>query len=98
MVNDARLKQLVMLQIHFEAFPIERRLLTAPIKPLENQLLGNLMEPLNSPAVSTDTIVLIVTPEFRSQYWPPRLEFRSVAYFPEPLIHLLVCPTKSLGT
>ena len=79
MMNDARFRQRIVLQILLEALPIERLLLTAPIKPLENQSLGNLMESLNTSAISTDTIVLVVTPELRPQDWPPLLEFRSVA-------------------
>ena len=98
MENDARFRKGIVLQIRFKAFPDERRFLTPPIQPLKNQSFGNKVKSLNSSAISTDTIVLVVTPELRPQYWPPLLEFRSVAYFLEPFIHLLACPAKSLGT
>ena len=98
MVNDARFRQWIVLQILLEAFPIKRSLLTAPIKPLEYQSLGNLVESLNTSAIPTDTIVLVMTHELRPQYWPPLLELRSVAYFLEPFIHLLACPAKPFGT
>ena len=98
MVNDARRRQRVVLQIRFEAFPVERRFLAPLIDPLKNQLFGHIMEPLNSSAITTDTIVLIVTSELRLQYGPPIFEFHSAAYFPEPYIHLLARLAKLLRT
>jgi len=54
---------LVVLQIRFEAFPSERLSLTPPIQPLKYQSLGNKVKSLNRSAISSDTIVLVVTPE-----------------------------------
>ncbi len=87
-----------MLQICFEAFPVERGFLAPPIKPLKYQLLYHIMVPLNSSAITADTIVLIVTSQLRLQRWPPLLKLRCTAYLPEPYIHLLARLAKLLGT
>ena len=87
-----------MLQISFEALPVKRRFLAPPIEPLKDQSSGHLMESLNSSAITTDTIVLIVTSQLRPQGRPPILELRGASHLPEPYIHLLACLAKLLGT
>ena len=73
-----------MLQIHFEALPVERRFLAPPIEPLEDQSFGHIVESLNSSAITTDAIVLIVASQLRLQRWPPFLQLRGASYLPEP--------------
>ena len=58
MVNDARFRQWVMLQIHVEAFPVERRFLAPPIDPLKDQSFGRIVESLNSSAIAYELIAL----------------------------------------
>ena len=87
-----------MLQIRIEAFPVERRFLTPPIDPLKDQSFGNIVESLNSSAIATDAIVLIVTSQLRLQRRPPLLKLRRSAYPPEPFIHLLARLAKLLAT
>ena len=97
-MNDASFRQWVVLQILSEAFPVERGFLAPAIQPLKDQSSGHMLVSLNSSAIATDTIVLIVTSELRLQYGPPLFEFRSGARFPEPQIHLLARLTKLLRT
>ena len=87
-----------MLQIYFEPFPVQRGLLASPIKPLEYQLLRHIMVSLNSPTITTDTIILIVASQLRPQRRPPFLKLRSAAYLSEPFIHPLACLAKLFGT
>ena len=87
-----------MLQICFEAFPVERGFLAPPIKPLKYQLLCHIMVSLNSSAITADAIVLKVTSQLRLQRWPPLLKLRCTAYLSEPYIHLLARFAKLLGT
>ena len=87
-----------MLQICFEAFPVERGFLTPPIKPLKYQLLCHIMVSLNSSAITTDTIILIVASQLRPQRRPPFLRLRGASHLPEPYIHLLARLAKLLGT
>ncbi len=61
MVNNARFRQWIVLQIRCEAFPVERGFLAPPIDPLKDQSLGHIMVSLNSSAITADTIVPIVT-------------------------------------
>ncbi len=98
MVNDARFRQRVVLQIRREAFPIERGFLAPPIDPLEDQLFGHVMVSLNSSAIAADAIILKVTSQLRLQRWPPLLKLRRAAYLPEPYIHLLTRLAKLLAT
>ncbi|MDH4238185.1 MAG: hypothetical protein OEW48_01345 [Phycisphaerae bacterium] len=87
-----------MLQICFEAFPVERCFLAPPIKPLKYQLLCHIMLSLNSSAITADTIILIVASQLRPQRRPPFLKLRSAAYLSEPFIHPLACLAKLLRT
>jgi len=64
MIDNARLRQWVMLQILDETFPIVRSFLAPSIDPLEDQSFGHMMISLNSFTVAADTIVLIVTSDF----------------------------------
>ena len=87
-----------MLQIYFEAFPGKRSFLASPIKPLKYQILCHKMVSLNSSAITTDTIILIVASQLRPQRRPPFLRLRSAAYLSEPFIHPLACLAKLFGT
>ena len=98
MVNDARFRQRVVLQIRRETFPIERGFLAPSIDPLEDQSFGHIMVSLNSSAIAADTIILKVTSQLRLQRWPPLLELRCATYLPEPYIHLLARLAKLLAT
>ena len=98
MVNDARFRQRVVLQIRREAFPIERGFLAPPIDPLKDQSFGHIVVSLNSSAIAADTIILKVTSQLRLQRWPPLLKLRCAAYLPEPYIHLLARLAKLLAT
>ncbi len=98
MMNNAGFRQWIVFQIYFEAFPFKRGFLAPPIKPLKYQLLYHIMVPLNSSAITTDTILLIVTSQLRPQRRPPFLKLRRAAYLPEPFIHPLACLAKLLGT
>lgn len=40
-----------MLQVRFEVFPCERRLLTPPVQPLKNQSFGLIVESHNSSTI-----------------------------------------------
>ena len=86
-----------MFQIFNEAIPVERGFLAPPVDPLVDQSFRNMMESLNSSAITTDTIVLIVTSQLRLQRWPPILKLRRAAYLSEPYIHLLARLAKLLG-
>ncbi len=98
MVNNARFRQWIVLQIRCEAFPIERGFLAPPIDPLKDQSFGHIMVSLNSSAITADAIVLKVTSQLRLQRWPPILKLRCAAYLPEPYIHLLTRLAKLLRT
>ena len=87
-----------MLQVLHEAIPIERGFLAPPVDPLVDQSFRNIMESLNSFAITTDTIVLIVTSQLCLQRWPPILKLRRAAYLSEPCIHLLARIAKLLRT
>ncbi len=98
MVNNARFRQRVVLQIRCEAFPVERRFLAPPIDPLKDQSFGHIMVSLNSSAITADAIILKVTSQLRLQRRPPFLKLRCAAYLPEPYIHLLTRLAKLLAT
>ena len=98
MVNDARFRQRVVLQIRREAFPIERGFLAPPIDPLKDQLFGHVMVSLNSSAIAADAIILKVTSQLRLQRRPPLLKLRRAAHLSEPYIHLLARLAKLLAT
>ncbi len=98
MVNNARFRQWIVLQIRGEAFPVERSFLAPPIDPLKNQSFGHVMVSLNSSAITADTIVLIVASQLRPQRRPPFLKLRHAAHLPEPFIHPFACLAKLLGT
>ena len=98
MMNNARFRQWVVLQILSETFPVERGFLAPTIQPLEDQSSCHMLVSLNSSAITTDTIILVVTSELCLQCGPPLFEFRSGAYFPEPQIHLLTRLAKLLRT
>ena len=98
MMNDAWHRYRIMLQVRFEVFPRERRLLTPPVQPLKNQSFGLRVESHNSSTITTDTIVLKVTSQLCPQRWPPILRLRRAAYLSEPYIHFLARLTKLLRT
>ena len=98
MVNDARFRKRIVLQIRFEAFPVKRRFLAPPVQPLKNQSFGHIVESLNSSTITTDTIVLKVTSQLRPQRWPPILKLSRAAYLSEPYIHFLARLAKLLRT
>ena len=52
MVNNARFRQWIVLQIHIEAFPVERGFLAPPIDPIEDQSFGHIMVSLYSSAIA----------------------------------------------
>ena len=87
-----------MFQIFNEAIPVERGFLAPPVDPLVDQSFRNMMESLNGSAITTDTIVLIVTSQLCLQRWPPILKLRRAAYLSEPYIHLLARLAKLLRT
>ena len=87
-----------MLQVLNKAIPIERGFLAPPVDPLVDQSFRNMMESFNSSAITTDTIVLIVTSQLRLQRRPPILKLQRAAYLSEPYIHLLARLAKLLGT
>ena len=97
-MNNARFGQWVVLQILNETSPVVRGFLAPSIDPFIDQSFGHMMILLNSSAIATDTIVLIVTSELRLQYGPPLFELCSGAYFLEPEIHLLARRAKLLPT
>ena len=97
MVDNARFRKWIVLQICIEAFPVERRFLAPTIDPLNYQSFGHIMVSLNSSAIATDTIILKVTSQLRLQRWPPLLKLRCAAYLPEPYIHLLARLAKLLA-
>ena len=84
MMNNTRFRQWVVFQILNETAPVVRSFLAPSIDPLIDQSFGHMMISLNSSAIATNTIVLIVTSELRLQYEPPLFEFHSGAYVPEP--------------
>ena len=98
MVNNARFRKWIVPQIRLEALPGKRLFLTPPIDPLKDQSLGNVMVSLNSPTITTDTVILIVTSQLHPQRRPPFLKLRGAAYISEPFIHPLACPAKLLST
>ncbi len=98
MVDNARFRQWVVLQIRREAFPIERGFLAPPIDPLKDQSFGHIMVSLNSSAIAADAIILKVTSQLCLQRWPPLLKLRCAAYLSEPYIHLLTRLAKLLAT
>lgn len=98
MVDNARFRQWIVLQIRREAFPIERGFLAPPIDPLKDQSFGHIMVSLNSSTITADAIILKVTSQLRLQRRPPFLKLRRAAYLPEPYIHLLARLAKLLGT
>ena len=85
-----------MLQIFFEAFPCKRCFLTPLIQPLKSQSFGHIVESLNSPTITTYTIVLKVASQLCSLRWPPILQLSCAAYLPEPYIHFLARLAKFL--
>ena len=98
MVNDARFRKRIVLQVLLKAFPSERLLLTPPIDPLEDQSFGDIVKSLNSPTITTDAIVLVVASQLRPERRPQILELRCAAYLPEPYVHLLARLAKLLRT
>ena len=98
MMNDTRFREAVVLQIRVEALPVKRRFLAPAIEPLKDQPSGHLVESLNSAAITTDAIVLIVASELGLQRRPPILQLRSASYLPEPNIQLLTRLAKFLRT
>ena len=98
MMNNARFRKWIVLQICFKAFPRKRAFLAPPIKPLKYQLLRHIMVSFYSMAITADTIILIVTSQLRPQRRPPFLKLRSATYLPEPFIHLLARLAKLFGT
>ena len=98
MVNDAGFRKWIVLQVLLKAFPGKRLFLAPPIEPLKDQSFGNIVKSLNSPAITTDAIVLVVASQLRLQHRPPILKLRCATYLPEPYIHFLARLTKLLRT
>jgi len=95
-VDNAGLRQWIVLQILSKALPIERDFLASPIEPLENQPFGHCVIALYHPAVSTDAIVLVMASQLGLEYRPPILNLCSTPYLPEPGAQFFAGSTKSL--
>ena len=96
MVNDARFRQRIVVQILLEAFPIERRLLTAPIKPFQYHAFRQAAKLIQGRHIAAHTIVLVMTSQFSLKNRPPFPGFLVIPYSSQPVVHLLAFHTELL--
>ena len=87
-VNDAGLRQRVVLPVLVEACPVERASLAAAVEPLQGQTQRHAREALERRHVAADPVVLVVPSQLRRQDRPPLLRRQEVPHALEPRVQL----------